>query len=526
FFLVLLLSGFAYINNNYFVTKANLNAYSLLHDIRKKKPSLDIKEGAFYNGIPGYSIKVNEKLGDGKTLKDLIIYDHSRTVGNKEVIIADSGKMYTVNNDRFLKLELFDGNFYQEIDKTEPGRVNLIDQVVRNKFNRFEMTLSLESFMLDRTDKNLFATHRYMKNTSKLQEDVDSMDLDVIESEFEVIGSAGGFFSYLTTGKIDTPSDMYQRVFARREMRRIADSLIQVERDSIYKINQMENPDYYRNKYGNRVRTDSTDTLSTDSAAIVRNMLPSADDEESAEANTTKIRKPILSTEAILARKDSLKKRGRENDEIYNESSATVQEKFFDRNKKIESFNENYAAIELPDSSLIERVDSAFAFQSFKQRMVRQTLNQVRFVKNNITVQTSQIDTREKEIRKHKIEKNKKLSQALACLVMFMIGAPLGAIIKRGGLGVPVIISIVFFIIYYVLTMTMEKQGKEGLMDPFIAVWVANLILAPVGLFFLKQARNDSRVFDSDMYRVFFERIRRKLGEKTLREKQKEMTSS
>jgi lipopolysaccharide export system permease protein len=90
FILIILLAIAVYFSNNYIVPKANLNAYSLLYDIKQTKPSIDIKEGAFYGGIPGYSIKANKKFDDDKSLGDLIIYNHSKGKGTKEVILADS----------------------------------------------------------------------------------------------------------------------------------------------------------------------------------------------------------------------------------------------------------------------------------------------------------------------------------------------------------------------------------------------------------------------------------------------------
>jgi lipopolysaccharide export system permease protein len=100
---------------------------------------------------------------------------------------------------------------------------------------------------------------------------------------------------------------------------------------------------------------------------------------------------------------------------------------------------------------------------------------------------------------------------------MFLIGAPLGAIIKRGGLGVPVIVSIAFFITYYVLTMFGEKWAREGIVSPEMGIWSANLILLPFGLFFLRQARNDARLFESDFYNVIIARFRDAIGEKVRR---------
>jgi len=83
---------------------------------------------------------------------------------------------------------------------------------------------------------------------------------------------------------------------------------------------------------------------------------------------------------------------------------------------------------------------------------------------------------------------------------MFLIGAPLGAIIKKGGLGMPVLISILFFILFYMLTITGEKWAKEGVTDAFFGTIFSNLCLLPFGLFFLRQARKDARLFESDFY--------------------------
>ncbi|NBW36029.1 MAG: YjgP/YjgQ family permease [Cytophagia bacterium] len=100
FFFVIFLTGIAFYTNNYLVPNAALEAYSLMYDIKQKKPALEIREGIFYNGIPDVSIKVNEKFPkDDDALKGVIIYDHRKNDGNKQVTLADSGRMSTFNNE-------------------------------------------------------------------------------------------------------------------------------------------------------------------------------------------------------------------------------------------------------------------------------------------------------------------------------------------------------------------------------------------------------------------------------------------
>jgi lipopolysaccharide export system permease protein len=92
---------------------------------------------------------------------------------------------------------------------------------------------------------------------------------------------------------------------------------------------------------------------------------------------------------------------------------------------------------------------------------------------------------------------------------MFLIGAPLGAIIKRGGLGVPFLVSILFFIIYYLLSMQGEKFAKQGTISPIVGVWAADFILLVIGLLFLRQARVDARLFEADFYSVMLDKLKR-----------------
>ncbi|MEP1781550.1 LptF/LptG family permease, partial [Reichenbachiella sp.] len=93
-FCVMLAIG-AFVLSDQVVPTANLRAFSLLYDIKQTKPSLDLREGQFYNGIPKYSIKISKKYPDGVSIKDIIIYDHTAGDGNKRVIIADSCRMYS-----------------------------------------------------------------------------------------------------------------------------------------------------------------------------------------------------------------------------------------------------------------------------------------------------------------------------------------------------------------------------------------------------------------------------------------------
>ncbi|CAN5417574.1 hypothetical protein BH09BAC1_BH09BAC1_25110 [soil metagenome] len=125
-------------------------------------------------------------------------------------------------------------------------------------------------------------------------------------------------------------------------------------------------------------------------------------------------------------------------------------------------------------------------------------LQQARNIKSFSGVATRDLQYRLKNIRRHKVEWNRKFSLSFACLVMFMIGAPLGAIIRKGGLGLPLLLSIILFVVFHVSSMGGEKMAEKGVLEPFVGIWLPNFILLPLGIFLLVKARDDSPLFTMD----------------------------
>ncbi|MGB3617254.1 MAG: LptF/LptG family permease [Catalinimonas sp.] len=364
-FVALLTVGNFFFNNKV-LPYSNLKAYSLLFDIKQKKPSFDLKEGVFYDKIPNYRIKVNEKMPDGSGVRDVIIYDHTNGRGNTDVVLADSGQMYNILGDRYLVLELFNGNSYSEMSGNR-RRPN--EDYVRNVFARNKMVFSLASFEMSRTDEGLFAGNKLMRTVPELAVDVDSM------------------------------------------------------RQALVRI--IENVDVnVRSYYTYNLKQQAFDSLATSDEALVR----------------------------------------------------------FD--------------------SLSER-RTADQFDDAYQRAV----NQARSIRTFTQSYRDRAKSYRRDINVYRVEGHKRFTQAISCFVLFLIGAPLGAIVKKGGLGMPVLISILFFIILYVLSIMGNKWAVEGLVQVPVGTWTANFVLALVGLFFLAQARNDSALLDGEAYMRAFRRI-------------------
>lgn len=112
-----------------------------------------------------------------------------------------------------------------------------------------------------------------------------------------------------------------------------------------------------------------------------------------------------------------------------------------------------------------------------------------------------------KNLRRHQIELQKKFTLSLACLIFFFIGAPLGAIIRKGGFGTPIVISVILFIIYYIIDNTGYKLARDGHWPVWQGIWLSSAVLLPLGVFLTYKAVNDSAVFHADAYRNFFRRL-------------------
>lgn len=127
--------------------------------------------------------------------------------------------------------------------------------------------------------------------------------------------------------------------------------------------------------------------------------------------------------------------------------------------------------------------------------------------KDNVCFNNTDFKSQTENIRKHKKQWHKKFTLSIACLIFFFIGAPLGTIIRKGGLGLPTVISVLFFVIYWVTSMTAERIAVSGNLNMFFGVWLSSIILFPIGVFLTFKATSDSALFDADSWRNAFKRL-------------------
>ncbi len=145
---------------------------------------------------------------------------------------------------------------------------------------------------------------------------------------------------------------------------------------------------------------------------------------------------------------------------------------------------------------------------TLSERVMLSSISIASEIKNNIQFGSGELELTENVIKFHKIEWHRKFSLSLACLVLFFIGAPLGSIIRKGGIGMPLVIAIIFFLIFHLLNMFGEKFVKENILAPSSGMWLAVIVLVPVGIFLTYKAMHDSQLFNKEYYYRIFNKIR------------------
>lgn len=348
-------------------------ARTLLWDIRKKKPDINIQAGSFYNGVPDFSIKITTKDPATNRLNNLIIYDHRERRGNYSVILADSGYMKSTKDETGLIMTLYNGHGYTEMTEKYISQAARKFPSRRDDFKEQTIVIPLTGFDLQRSEEGLFKSNAAMLNISQLNFTIDSLN------------------------------------------KKNANKLYTEFRD-------FENVKLYSVRYGNsgvKKTEDNSKNKFFDTKAIYDSL-------------------PLLDKRTVLQ-------------------------------KAIENLKVG--------SSVLMEVDES---QKYDIRT----------------------------IRRYEVEWNKKLTMSFACLVFFFIGAPLGAIIRKGGLGTPAVISIFFFVIYYVISISGQKLVEENVVGTFAGMWAASYILMPVGIFLTYKATTDSVILNIETYLMFFKKLK------------------
>ncbi|KUJ52999.1 LptF/LptG family permease [Chryseobacterium sp. JAH] len=190
-------------------------------------------------------------------------------------------------------------------------------------------------------------------------------------------------------------------------------------------------------------------------------------------------------------RKDNAKLATNVSTELISQTNAVVS--YMDKNKSKAPIKQQYKL----DTIKVDK----------KLELIYNAHNRLDNLKSSLESKELELDSSVKYFSKVVIYQQRIISYSFTCIIFFMIGASLGSIIRKGGMGVPVIVAIVIFIIFYVINVGFENVAWSGKMSPYLAAWLPNIILFPFGVLMTYKALTDSQLFDSEKYKTFFKPI-------------------
>lgn len=180
--------------------------------------------------------------------------------------------------------------------------------------------------------------------------------------------------------------------------------------------------------------------------------------------------------------------------------------------------------VRIPPVTMTEPLDIDSIFSSpspaMRKTYINQALSMAKQRRDENQFRSTILSDQSKLMRRHGIEMYQKFTLSFACLIFFFIGAPLGAIIKKGGIGTPLVVSVFLFIFYYIVDNTGFKMAREGRMDVWMGTWLSSAVLLPLGIFFTYKAVGDSAVFNIDAYKALLLRLLGKHGKRSLEPKE------
>lgn len=324
---------FVFLFSNFVLPNNNLKLQTLLMSIRSTKPALLFKPGVFNNEIGGYSMRFGKIENDGKSIEDILMYDHSNFNGNTTVVYAERGKINELNQTGELIFTLYNGSSYKEI--TDSNEVMENHDFIREIFEERTFRFDLKEFSFRNLNEGKYKTDYDVLNIWQMQSFIDS-----------------------------------------------------VKKENLIKTKKL----------------------------------------------------------------NSLKELQSQKDEIV----------------------------------ILNTTNDSVATQPFSSKNI----------KDEIEYLTSKIETSEYVILKYTIEWHKRMASSFACLILFLIGAPLGYIIKKGGLGMPIVVSVILYILYHTISITGEKLAEDGSLSSFQGVWLSTIIILPIGIFLFYKAAKDRIEFN------------------------------
>ncbi|MGB1204411.1 MAG: LptF/LptG family permease [Chitinophagales bacterium] len=474
--IAIMLSGVAFTFSNYVLPVANLKFAAMLYSVTKQRPALNIKQGVFYSGIDGYVIRIGKKDPDSKTVYDIKIHDHTEKRGNVNVLLAEKGEMFTTTGDSVLVFKLFNGTRYEE-PKAARGKEKK-HEFMRTKFSEYEMIFDLANFDFEKTDESLFRSNQRMLNVKQLLTATDSLVITQKDRKINFEQNMKPYFSFIKDSTLFFAEEMQQREDSLKILRAKKEKEAALQKPKKKVSAKIDIMDEKPKKRVTKEKSDNNKTLAQKKA------------QEKFEA--TKKKKPNKKKTQSLPNAKSLKQKAKKEKE-----KEAEKPKVYLAKAKLDSISPFLGTLQLTASQ--------------GEALVKRGKNLGRNVKSFLRVNERQDAGDTKKIIRYMIEVHSKITLSLACLVLFLIGAPLGALIRKGGLGLPMVMAILFFVIFHIISTMGKKFAEEMVLSPFAGMWLSTAVLLPLGLYLLYLANNDKQIVDFSFYTDGVKRLFRKV---------------
>ena len=426
---ILLFSYATFVFSNTIIPWSERKAINLKYNISKSKPSMAIVENMFSKVGP-YSIKVDEKKGEkGQFLKNVIIHKKNpKRIGNFTVIKAKEGVLLSDENSPVLSLKLLDGNYYNEI-LTSSYKKRKKRPFVKSSFKEYVINIDLRN--LNNTDMEAEnVNHPYkMMDISGLNKQIDTL-----------------------SRKFNNSKDRYHRVSKKRNG--FLD-LATAKKNKSTRKKQEEKADKDRSKQP-QAGKDKNDGKN-----------------KSTDAGKNKINKDLLSKFPGKSLDNNIKAKGNLNSKT--DSVSDLRIKAATGTMKLDAI----------DSALLN-----YPKRNVDQIFSRST-SSIKGIQRQVKRQKDRFKWRINILNKAEMQLHDKYALSFACVVLFFVGAPLGALIKKGGIGLPLVIAMLLFLIYHFMSIFAKNSAETDNIPPFVGSWIATIVFFPLSIFMTYRATTD-----------------------------------
>ena len=456
-FVVAGISVFSYFCSNNIIPIANLQFKSRLYDIRKQKPTMSLEAGVFNEDFQDFVIHIGKKNSNNRDIEDVIIYDHKGNSRKPMQILAKKGEMYTTKDQHYFIMNLYDGNQYQETEQFTKGKTQNYP-FIRTSFKEWTKIFDLSEFEISRTDADLFGSHYSMLATSQLITAIDSLDIKIDNAYKKLNKGTNRYFLIFKDEMLEGDTKL--------------DSIIPIE--SPKEINLLKEVNLKNDTNIVNVETEN-DTQQLSISTKKDSTIPIT------------ITKPTTKNEnGISIKSPSYKQHIKAKTKSYRK--PPVQE----INKPLSEYN-----------SIVE----LFPAWKVKKNIYTKAVSYSRNIQGLAMSASRDFEKLRESKVKHIYELHIKFSMAAVCFIFLFIGAPMGAIVRKGGFGYPILISIVFFMIFIILNIFCKKLAETYVLPASLAPWVPCMVLFPVGMILTYRAMNDSKMVNTDRYQRIFAKV-------------------